>query len=649
MGVIKNGFIYGLLTLMSILSGYAQQDNLLQRKVKLTAGERPLEQVLMELSNNADFTFSYDASIFSDNEQASPKSEYESVKQALDNILPKKMNYRVSGNHLILLRKPAAGSTAEKEKYSISGNVYHAVDATPLKDIVVYEVSSLASSVTDQNGAFSISVPTHFEQLGLSFNQKLIRDTVILIPSKDQTLTLALRPIENVSRAESIKDIPLKTAEPVESLTLVQKLVSDQSLSRTQNVNLVLHKKGQISFLPKWGSNLKMSGLVTNNFSLNILVGYASGVNVIEVGGLFNIIREDVKGVQVGGAGNLVGGDTRGFQMGGVFNHNRGSLVGFQVAGVNNMLVDSLKGVQLAGVSNILKGEMKGAQISGVNNLTTRNVDGLQFAGLTNIALMNVEKVQIAGLFNKGVNVSGVQFAGLVNIASEDIQGLQLSAFVNKARNVNAVQFAGFVNISKGTVSGMQISGILNSAKTVKSSQIGLFNFADSASGTPVGLLSYVRKGYRAIELSSNELMPVNLSVKTGVKRFYNIFSGSYGSWKGERQWAFGYGFGFKSAVSENTFFNVEYTAHWVNESSRFQKDLSLLNKLNINWVYRSSGGMAFSIGPVVNIWLSEWEDMETGEYLTDLAPYTITNGTIGTTLAQLWVGGRVGIQFFQR
>lgn len=635
--------MFVLILAFSSMTGYAQ-DNLLKRKVQLSATDQPLEDVLLELSDKAKFTFSYDASILKE-EKISVSVSNVSVKTTLDKILPNNVDYKVSGNHLILLRKFSDDGRA-REKYTISGHVYNKDNGAPLKDIVVYEISSLISAVTDEQGAFTISVPAQFEQLGLSFNQKAVQDTVILIAPKDQNITISLVPVRPVTAAEAIRNITFQPVLSVESVSLVQQVVSSQMMLRTENTGLVLHKVGQFSFFPTAGTNLKMSGLVENNFSLNVFIGYAYGVNVVEVGGLFNVIRNDVKGFQAAGLGNVVGENIKGIQVGGVFNHNKGSLTGVQVGGVSNKLVDSLRGFQVAGVNNILKGGMKGVQIAGVNNLTTRTVDGVQIGGLTNIAREDVRKMQIAGLLNMGRNVEGVQLAGVINLSKGEIRGVQLAGVINKGKNVKAIQLAGVGNIAGDTVSGTQIASVFNKARYVDGRQIGLVNIADSSSSTPIGFFSFVKKGYRAFEVSSNEVTPVNVAFKTGVKRLYNIFSAGYGSWRGGEQWSFGYGLGAQWRLSEKGFMNFEYTAHWVNEEKSFQKDLSLLHRLDITFGKRKARGLTFSAGPSINVWLSEWKDPETGKYLTQLAPYTLISDKLGTTLIQFWVGGKLAVQF---
>lgn len=632
--------------LWSICSGQVlAQDNLLKRKISYQCNDQQLERTLLQISDLASFTFSYDASILPRENQITLNSQNESVKTVLDQILPQNIDYKTNGNHLILL-KTSAGD--EKEKYTIKGKIYNSETKAPLSNVVVYEVNGLISAASDVNGAFLLSVPAKYEQMALSMSKHSFIDTVVFIPPKNQEIRIYLSPEKSYISTDKIKSItPNQSTQPdqIESLPIVQRFVSDEMLVRSENMGGIVKKRpAQVSFIPTWGTNLEMSGQVDNNISLNVLVGYAHGVDGFEVGGLLNIIRRDVNGVQAGGIGNLVGHNTIGAQVGGVFNHNRGSLKGVQVSGVSNFLIDTLVGVQISGVSNLHKGSMKGWQISGVNNVVTQNVDGLQLAGVSNISMGNVQLAQIAGVVNHGKNVEGAQIAGVVNHASKDIGGFQLAGVANKGNNVNAAQIAGVANIALDTVSGVQLSGVFNYTKYTKSTQLGLINYADSTEGVPIGFLSIVRKGFHTVELSTNEITYINLAFKTGVKKFYNIFSGGYGDWYGGTRWSLGYGLGTEKSLGKNTFINLEYKSNWVSESKQLQEDLSLLNRFDISFGYKKPNQFGFTIGPSINFWSSEWTDPETGEFLTKLAPYTIAEEKIGTTLHQMWVGGKLAV-----
>lgn len=621
------------------------QDNLLRRKITINAGDEQLESVLLEISDLAQFTFSYDASILASNQKVSYASHNETVKTTLDKVLPENIDYKVSGNHLILLKKLPVEDVRKKEKYTISGQVYHAATKTPLSDIIIYEVSSLVSAVTDENGRYSFSVPSQFEKLGISFNNRAFEDTIIFITPKDQDISIYLTPAHQFSPTPKLDNMPMHQPA-VESLPLVQQIVPSQLFVRTENLDLIRARPAQISLLPTVGTNLKMSGLIRNKFSINVFAGYAYGLSGFEMGGLFNVIRKNVKGVQVAGIGNLVGKTTEGYQMAGIFNHSGEKVAGVQVAGVANMAFDSLQGVQVSGISNVLKGSMDGVQIAGVANTTVADVDGLQISGVINFAAKDVRKMQLAGVANTGQNVDGTQISGVLNYTTGHVKGLQLSGVLNKAKNTEALQIAGIGNIATDNVAGAQIAALFNYAKIIDGLQIGLFNIADSATGTPVGLISFVKRGFHELEFSTNEIVPANVAFKTGVKRFYNIFSGGFGAWNGENRWMVGYGLGTERPLSDRFSINFEYTGNWVNKEQEYSQDMEVLNRLNIAFIYRRNKGLSISAGPSINLLLTERKDPETGAFLTDLAPYSLMESEIGSSLSQLWIGGKIAVHW---
>src|SRR5690606_28716301 len=63
-----------------------------------------------------------------------------------------------------------------------------------------------------------------------------------------------------------------------------------------RNIDDSLHRRFQISFVPYVGTNHKLSGHVVNDYSLNVVGGYSLGVQKLEFGGVFNVVRGDVQG-----------------------------------------------------------------------------------------------------------------------------------------------------------------------------------------------------------------------------------------------------------------------------------------------------------------------------------------------------------------
>lgn len=340
----------------------------------------------------------------------------------------------------------------------------------------------------------------------------------------------------------------------------------------------------QFSFVPFVGTNGTNSGNVINDVSFNLLGGYSAGTRAFEMAGLFNINRGDMTGVQLAGLFNQVGGKVDGVQLAGMFNSN----------------LQNVQGVQLAGLTNF----------------TTGTVDGVQLAGLANFSPKSVKGVQLAGLANfSGKDLEGSQIAGLANFTAHDVRGSQVGSF-NYARKVD-----GF--------------------------QLGIFNYADSMSGIPVGLISFVRSGYHTVEISANEVLPMNLALRTGKREFYNIlFAGIRPELNEQPTWAFGYGVGTSPKLGRNVFLNIEASSEQLSKGR--VEALNLVNRLYVGADVQLTRKLAVFAGPTLN--LRVYDRSFDGH--PDLFTYTntvIRNENIypENISSQWWWGFRAGFRVF--
>lgn len=293
----------------------------------------------------------------------------------------------------------------------------------------------------------------------------------------------------------------------------------------------------QFSFVPFVGTNGTNSGNVINDYSFNLLGGYSAGTNKLEMAGLFNINRGDLRGVQMAGWFNQVGGKVDGVQLSGLFNSN----------------LDSVNAVQLAGLANFTTGPVDGVQIAGVTNFSPKNVKGVQLAGVMNFTAENLE---------------GSQISGVLNFTAKNVKGSQ--------------------------------AGLINYARKVDGFQLGLINFSDSISGIPVGFLSFVKSGYHTAEISFNEIMPFNLAFRTGKREFYNIFFvGIRPEWDDQVTWSFGYGVGTSPKLGKKTFLNIEVSSEQLSRGK--VEALNLVNRFYVGAEFQAAKGLAIFAGPTLN------------------------------------------------
>ncbi len=362
-----------------------------------------------------------------------------------------------------------------------------------------------------------------------------------------------------------------------------------------------LHREFQISFVPFLGTNGTNSGITWNDYSFNLWGGYSGGTNKLEMAGFFNINRQDVRYAQFAGLFNLVGGNIDGAQFAGLFNFSKGNL----------------DGVQFAGLANTNLGSVKGFQAAGIANFTTGTVDGVQLAGVMNFSSQSV---------------TGFQGAGVLNFTASDLKGTQVAGVTNFARDVE----------------GAQVAGILNIGKNVKGAQVGLFNYADSISGVPVGLISFVKSGYHTLELSSDEVVPLNLAFRTGKREFYNmLFFGIRPEVADEVTWTYGYGIGTSPRLGQKTYLNIEVSSEQLNKGN--VSALNLINRAYVGLDIQVGKKLAVFAGPTFNFRVYDESYSGHPDLFSYSGPQTFSERFYRheDLARQLWWGFRAGVRLF--
>lgn len=297
----------------------------------------------------------------------------------------------------------------------------------------------------------------------------------------------------------------------------------------------------QASLFYPIGSNGIDAYKIKNVVSFNALVGVSAGVEFFEFAGF----------------GNLTNGDVNGGQFAGFFNANKGNVRGFQGSGFLNIVHGEFQGAQFGGFANVNSGKFNGAQMAGFCNVNTNNLNGAQLSGFANTAV----------------------------------------------GNLNGVQASGFANVVTDTIIGSQLSGFVNYAKHVKGFQIGVFNISDTISGgLPIGFFSYSKTGYHKIEIEAGNQLYANASFKTGVKKFYNIFTVGAGTSSNEFVWGVGYGAGTLFSLSDALDMNIDLTATQLLKDGVDEDKINILNKLKVNVAYKISDNISVYGGPSLDV-----------------------------------------------
>jgi hypothetical protein len=298
--------------------------------------------------------------------------------------------------------------------------------------------------------------------------------------------------------------------------------------------------------------------------------------------------------------------------------------------------------IAMAGIGNISKGNTKGVQAAGVFNHVGGTLNGVQWAGVLNTAAKTKAINQSAGCVN--VAIKGTiksQFAGVANLG-DTLQGVQASGVFNHARYVQGLQAAGVFNEAK-EIKGVQAAGVFNVAKKVKGVQVGLINYADTLNGMQIGLLNFSRfGGYKVLELSSNEINPINIAFKSGSRKFYTIFQAGVGVGSKSNVWNYGFGLGTHKNLNRISDLNVEANMRHLNVRAFAYNPQEWL-QLGLFWNIHLGKRFEFVAGPTYNALFSDKNDDKSDEVFPSfIKPVKANSRDFGINR---WIGGNVSLR----
>ncbi len=597
------------ISILLLLADDLLSQSILDKRISFNANNQRLDDVLSIISNRAGFSFSYNSNIVKRDSLVTLNVDNRTVRQVLNQLFNGNYEYKESGNYVILRRVSLQMTAVTKSppasdrSYTVTGYVVNSETGERLSNVSIYETTHLTSTLTDENGNFTLKLKDKYQTSSLSVSKDEYEDTTIRIePRYDLHLVIAIVPVVN----EVIVSVPNKFEQADSSSTAISTdtVVANKSsapdeiektevgkflLSAKQKIqslnmkNFFTEKPFQASVVPGVSTQGKMSGQVVSNFSFNILGGYTAGVKGLEIAGLFNLNKKDVRYLQVAG----------------IFNISGGSVTGLQVGGLQNTVLKNVKGFQVAGINNFVKG----------------NTEGVQVAGVGNIGGGTMHSFQLAGLFNyQNKNSRGWQLSGVGNIGGGEVRGLQAAAVFNYAKRLKGVQFA-------------------------------LINVTDTSEGYSIGLINVVLKGYHKLAIYATEVTNFNAAFKTGSKNFYSILQAGMNAKDNEKAYSFGYGLGTERPVTKWLSINPELGSQYVYLGS--WDYWNLLNKLHLQFNIKLAKRFALFGGPSFTVYYS---DQPTGfhGYKYELVPPSYhTFGLLGNEKLRGWFGWDAGISFF--
>ncbi len=407
-----NKFLLSLSFFLSFLVVWCQEE---LEKVSIVFEKQTLIEALVKLDDVTRQHLSYNPQTLPTSVVVDRSFEQMPPKLILQEILGSNYQIKIVGNYLIIQKAPA--SKKDKTTFELSGGVRDAKTGEQLKDVSIYEVNSLKSTLSDENGAFDLKASTGISEVTFVISKRFYQDTIIRV-TKQGVIgdPIVLKSEKEIKNHLLIRERVSKFSKGIASF-----FTSNENRKHAENINFTDTRWLQVSLVPSIGTNRKMSSQIRNIVSMNAISGYAYGVRGLELGGVYNMDRKEVHGVQLGGLGNIVGGEVNGLQMGGFINTTKDYVHGAQIGGVINVASDSVRGLQMGGVTNITK-EMKGVQIAGFSN-HNKETSGMMLSSFLNTTA-TINGLQLSGLLNVAGKVNGLQFS-LINVADSVSSGIQ--------------------------------------------------------------------------------------------------------------------------------------------------------------------------------------------------------------------------------
>ncbi|TDE16899.1 hypothetical protein E0F88_10270 [Dyadobacter psychrotolerans] len=578
------------------MSESASAQDLLEKKISIRVNNLQIDETLRKLGELGGFSFSYSPDVIDVKRKITLQVTNRSVREILNEIFRGKVGYKERRKYIILQNLPETKESETPANFNLNGYILDNATGEKLANASIYESVTLASTISNQYGYYKIRLPAAAASLRLEIRKEDYTGRSISIPGrKDRYLPIALNP-------DTLR--PLSTISP-------------RILPRTDS----LYQRIEI---PDYNYTVFDSTISTNSSEALARQQYQKLKKTYqtvqtELGKAFASAKQAVN------IRNITDTLYRPFQASILpflgTNHNLSGNI------VNKVSLNLFAGYSLG---------VNGLELGAILNVVRGNVSGFQLAGIGNLV---------------GNDVTGFQYANFLNLTLGNFKGFQGSPLINYTRkNFQGFQFAGAGNVLAGTLNGYQFSPTFNYAKNVQTGhQIGLANYADYSETTPFGLFSYVqRNGYRRYEFAASEFNYFNFSFKTGMKRFYNIFSiGFNGTLDNKPLGTLGYGFGTAQNLGKGWMLNQDITANAV-FIKKLDEDEIPAGHFRFSLGVEKKLGQRFALflGPSVNWLTGDEEDLINPANLGIVKPLWIGKNPDSKSKSYGWIGFQVGIRF---
>ncbi|WP_373514398.1 carboxypeptidase-like regulatory domain-containing protein [Persicitalea sp.] len=606
--------IFVLLCCVLTKEVHAQNSSPLETKITLRVSNERIDEVLRQIAAKGGFSFSYSPDAIAVGSRVSLNASNQSVREILNVLFDGKVLFRERRKYIILQRAP---EVAEKkpEAFYLNGYVIDETTGEKLPNASIYEPVTLASAVSNKYGYYKIKLPAQSEKLRLEVRKEDYAGRSVEILSRSNTYfpitlapdTLQPTPPPTVTIRDSIRVIAPRTPRSV--------LRQDSSRPQIEiPIVVVAEATDPDSIIPirrKEKSSLAES---LKDLRDGLVFALSTARQAVHVENIQDSLHRPFQASLmpfIGTNRELSGNVVNDFSL--------------------NLLAGYSLGVDMAEAGlgfNLVRGDVCCFQAAGVANVVGREVKGVQAAGVANLVIGDFV---------------GFQTATALNITAGNFQGAQL----------------GGVNVAGGVLEGWQLFGAMNIANRVRSGhQVGIVNYADSSATVPFGYFSFVRiNGYRRLELTTDELNYGNITFKTGVRKFYNIFTlGTNVFLPNKPPGSIGYGIGTARYLGRRSrgddrksMLDLNFVASRVAlERKFFKSPYAVHTRLSLSLERKISPRLALTVGPSLNLLFSPYTGLLRGNQ-SSLPSITVSTDDNGEGSTYGWIGFQAGLRLCNR
>jgi len=384
---LNSGKLLALILFFILLLGFragAQDYN--SRNITIgNIGRTNIGDLLKRLTARSDFNFAYNNKSVPADSTVTISGYHGTLYNFLTGLFGAAYEFKEVPGYIIIRHAPdnliltADVESNQPGELLVKGHVSDLIHHTNIAQVSIVEKDLLIARLTDEQGNFSFKVSNPNVSLLLTASKDNYRDTSIYLLQDVSVVSAKLKKKRyRYDPDESEKSEKLHRGFSRFFISSKQK-IQDLNLG-----GLFAYSPYQVSLTPGLSSHGIYSSQVIDHLSLNLIGGYTAGIQGVELGGVFNIDRNNVGFLQAAGVFNVVGGNLKGIQLAGIYNQILSNTSGIQVAGLYNRTENLISGIQLSAIANAAD-TSHGLQLTGLINYSKKKT-GSQFSGLLNIA-----------------------------------------------------------------------------------------------------------------------------------------------------------------------------------------------------------------------------------------------------------------------